>query len=216
MEYKLSASILNANFLSLKKDIDSVIKYIDEIHLDIMDGHFVENLSYGFPILEALKNQNYKKPLDTHLMISNPQKYWKSFCKQGSDILTFHYETTSHSYIILKKILEFGCQAGISLTPATPIEVINPIKNYIDRILIMTVEPGFGGQSLIPEMLEKIEKARRIVGDGVDIEVDGGVKPKLINDLKKAGANVFVVGSYIFKAGNKKENCNKLIKLIKN
>ncbi|TYB30832.1 MAG: ribulose-phosphate 3-epimerase [Candidatus Mcinerneyibacterium aminivorans] len=214
MDFKISASILNANFLNLQKDIDEVIDVIDEIHFDIMDGRFVENISYGPQVLSSLRKRYKETVFDTHLMIDNPGKYWKNFQKAGSDIIVFHYEATPHSYIILKKIKESGLKSGISVTPGTDISILKPLKNYLDRLLIMTVEPGFGGQKYIPEMLKKVEKARKIFGNKIDIEVDGGIKNSNIKDFKDAGANVFVIGSYIFKADNKKQNVMNLRKLI--
>ncbi len=214
MDFKLSASILNADFLNLEKDIDEVIDSIDEIHFDIMDGSFVNNISYGPQVLSSLKKKYEKITFDTHLMIDNPSKYWRKFYDAGSDFIVFHYEATPHSYIILKNIRDANAKSGISITPGTDVSLLKPIKNYIDRILIMTVEPGFGGQKCIPEMLSKVEKARKMFDKQVDIEVDGGINDRNIADFKKAGANVFVVGSYIFKANNKKQKALKLKKLI--
>lgn len=203
MEYKIAASILNANFLKLGEEVDSVVDHVDELHLDVMDGIFVDNISFGPPVLSGLRRAYPQTVLDAHLMITAPHTYWPAFRDIGSDIITFHYEATHHSFILLKQLREAGVQAGISMTPATDVRLLEPIRPYIDRILVMTVEPGFGGQSIVPEMLQKVEKARTIFGDDVDIEVDGGINDATIRSAKDAGANVFVVGSYIFKAADR-------------
>ena len=206
MEYKIAASILNVDFLHLKEEIDSVIEGIDELHLDVMDGMFVENISFGAPVLSGLAATYPDTPGEAHLMIARPRDYWRAFKQIGARIITFHYEATPHAYILLKELREAGIQAGISITPATPISALTTITGEIDRLLIMTVEPGFGGQTFIPGMLDKIEKARSLLGDDVDIEVDGGIDEKTIGDAKLAGANIFVVGSYLFKATDRMRN----------
>lgn len=210
MKYKISASILNANFLKLGEEIAEIKEYIDEIHLDVMDGHYVDNISFGPELISCIRKEYGSITLDTHLMIDNPDKYWINFIEAGSDILVFHQEATQRAYIILKKIKEMGKLAGISINPATDISLISPLKEIIDRVLIMTVEPGFGGQDFIKPMLKKIEKAREILGDTIDIEVDGGINDKTIRDARNAGANTFVVGSYIFRAKDKVAEIEKL------
>lgn len=200
MEYKIAASILNANFLYLKDEIDTLIDHVDELHFDVMDGIFVENISFGAPVIGGLRGTYPKAFTEAHLMIARPHDYWADFQEAGCNVVSFHYEATNHSYMLLKDIREAGIQAGISITPQTPASTLEPIREFIDRLLIMTVEPGFGGQAFEPAMLRKIEEARRLLGDGVDIEVDGGVKDTTITAVKNAGANVFVVGSYLFKA----------------
>jgi ribulose-phosphate 3-epimerase len=210
VDYKISASILNADFLQLRTEVDAIVEHVDELHLDVMDGMFVDNISFGPPVLAGLREAYPAAVLDTHLMITTPHTYWEAFQEIGSDIITIHYEATHHSYILLKELRDAGLQAGISITPATDVRLLEPIAAYIDRILIMTVEPGFGGQSMIPEMLTKVELTRQLFGDGVDIQVDGGINEKTIRSAKDAGANVFVVGSYIFKSYDREARVGEL------
>jgi ribulose-phosphate 3-epimerase len=210
MQYKIAASILNANFLYLKQEIDAVVDLVDELHLDVMDGTFVDNLSFGAPVLGPLRSAYPNVVMESHLMISKPHAYWGAFRDIGSSIITFHYEATHLRYILLKQFQDAGIGAGISITPGTDAALLEPLREFIDRVLIMTVEPGFGGQAFVPPMLRKIEKTRKLLGDEVDIEVDGGIKDETIRDAKNAGANVFVVGSYIFKAEDKPARVNGL------
>ncbi|MFP4431333.1 MAG: ribulose-phosphate 3-epimerase [Spirochaetaceae bacterium] len=210
MDYKIAASILNADFLRLKEEIDDVADGIDEIHLDVMDGVFVENISFGPSVLAGIAGAYPGMPLEAHLMIIRPQDYWRRFKEIGCGIITFHYEATHHGYILLRDLRQAGVRAGVSITPGTPVSALTSIAEYIDRLLVMTVEPGFGGQKFIPEMLPKIERARKLVGDEVDIEVDGGIDEGTIGDAKSAGANVFVVGSYLFKAQDRRKNLEML------
>lgn len=197
---KIGASILDADFLRLKEQIDAVVEVADEIHLDVMDGVFVDNISFGPSVISQIRTAYPDAFLDTHLMISRPEAMWRSFQRAGSNVVTFHYEVTPHTYIICKEMREAGIKAGVSVTPATDVELLEPIREYIDRVLTLTVEPGFGGQAFVPAMLRKIEKARKLFGDNVDIQVDGGIKDTTIATAKNAGANVFVAGSYIFGA----------------
>jgi ribulose-phosphate 3-epimerase len=203
VNYKIAASILNADFLKLGQEIDSLVDHIDELHLDVMDGVFVENLSFGAPVIGGLRAAYPNTFSEAHLMISRPHDYWQDFKEAGCDVVTFHYEATDHSYMLLKDMRDTGIQAGISLTPQTPVSVLEPIREYIDRLLIMTVEPGFGGQAFEPAMLRKVEAARKLLGDNVDVEVDGGIKDSTIRAVKDAGANVFVVGSFLFKGDDR-------------
>jgi ribulose-phosphate 3-epimerase len=205
VKLKIGASILDANFLHLKDQIDAVVDDVDEIHLDVMDGVFVDNISFGPSIISQVRAAYPEAFLDTHLMISRPDAMWRHFQTAGSDVVTFHYEMTPHTYIICKEMHDAGIQAGVSVTPATDVAVLEPVTEYIDRVLTLTVEPGFGGQAFIPAMLRKIERARKLFGDDVDIQVDGGIKNTTIVDAKNAGANVFVLGSYFFKAEDPRE-----------
>ena len=198
MEYKISASILNANFLKLGEELEEIAPLVDEIHLDVMDGMFVDNLTFGAPVVAGVRAAYPGSIIDTHLMITTPHRYWRDFVEIGSNIVTFHYEATDHAYALLKQLREAGVAAGISLTPATDVRLLEPVREYIDRILIMTVEPGFGGQSFESAMLRKVEAARELLGPSLDIEVDGGINDRTIADVRSAGANVFVVGSHIF------------------
>lgn len=210
MNYRISASILNADFMALGAAVDEILPHVDEIHLDVMDGRFVDNISFGLPVVESLRAAYPSAFLDTHLMISDPDRYWDRFRAAGSDVVTIHYEATPHAYILLARMKEQGIGAGISLTPATDAGLLEPLMDVIDRVLVMTVEPGFGGQKMIPAMLRKVEKTRKLLGEKVDIQVDGGVDDGTIASLRDAGANVFVVGSFIFKAQDKKERVDAL------
>jgi ribulose-phosphate 3-epimerase len=203
MKYKIGASILNADFMRLGEQIAEVAAHVDELHLDVMDGVFVDNISFGTPVIAGIRSAHPDSVIDTHLMISRPHQYWNDFIAIGSDIVSFHYEATAHSYVLLQQLRTAGVQAGISVNPATDVRLLEPIAGCIDRLVIMTVEPGFGGQAFELQMLKKIELARKIVGDDVDIEVDGGINDRTIVDAKAAGANVFVVGSFIFGARDK-------------
>ncbi|AEJ61985.1 ribulose-phosphate 3-epimerase [Spirochaeta thermophila DSM 6578] len=202
--YKLSASILNANFARLGDEIREVEDLIDELHLDVMDGHYVDNISFGLPVIGTLRKEFSSLVFDTHLMISHPERYWEEFIEAGSDILVFHLEATPKAFLILQRIKEKGRLAGISLNPATDVRLLEPVKDLLDRVLIMTVEPGFGGQRFLTPMLRKIEQAREILGDRVDIEVDGGINPTTIVEARSAGATTFVVGSSIFQSEDKR------------
>ena len=210
MNQKISASILNADFLHLGDALTQVVPLVDEIHLDVMDGVFVDNISFGVPVAAGLRSAFPDSVIDTHLMISTPHRYWQEFVDMGSSIVTFHYEATDHSYALLKQLRAAGVDAGISLTPATDVRLLEPVTELIDRLLIMTVEPGFGGQSFEPAMLRKIERARELLGPAVDIEVDGGINDRTIADVQSAGANVFVVGSFIFGADDRAERVARL------
>ncbi|TVR05050.1 MAG: ribulose-phosphate 3-epimerase [Spirochaetaceae bacterium] len=210
MNYKIGASILNADFLRLGEQIAEVVPHVDEIHLDVMDGVFVDNISFGVPVVSGIRAAHPDAVIDTHLMISRPHQYAKDFVAMGSNIVTFHLEATDHAYVLLTQLREAGVSAGLVVNPATDVRLIEPVREYLDRLLIMTVEPGFGGQSFIPAMLRKIETARAMLGDGVDIEVDGGINDRTIADVKSAGANVFVVGSFIFGADDKAAQVRRL------
>lgn len=203
MKTLISASILSADFACLGDEIQRAVSHgCDMIHFDVMDGHFVPNISYGVPVLKSVKKCT-DRPYDVHLMISRPLDYVKEFASAGADIITIHLESESDVCETIKKIKECGCRVGISLKPATPAQAVYPYLNDIDMVLVMTVEPGFGGQSFMHGMLEKIcavrEKAIEI-GKELDIEVDGGIDSVTAPLVKEAGANVLVSGSYIFKA----------------
>ena len=189
--------------MSLGSEIEGIVDVIDEIHLDVMDGVFVDNISFGVPVVTSVHKAFPDAFLDTHLMISRPGFFWEPFQKAGSNLVTIHYEADPHAYIILSRIRSSGVGAGISLTPATDARLLEPLKEVLDRVLVMTVEPGFGGQKFIEAMLRKVDVTRKLLGPEVDVEVDGGVDPTTIGRLRDAGANVFVVGSYIFKAEDK-------------
>lgn len=200
MEIKISPSILSADFGRLNEDIATVDEYCDYIHIDVMDGHFVPNLTFGAPVVKDIKS---KKPLDVHLMIEHPIEYIDDFAKAGADILTFHYEAVSDPVPIINMIKERGMKVGISIKPGTDIEVVESLLPSIDWFLVMSVEPGFGGQSFMPVALDKIKWLREKAPNS-DIAVDGGVNADTAKLCREAGANVLIAGSYIFKAEDRK------------
>lgn len=199
----LAPSILNADFLHLGSALEMLNKSeCDWIHLDIMDGAFVPNISFGMPIVEQVKKAA-KKPLDVHLMIINPERYVKEFKAAGADILNVHYEASTHLHRTIQSIKNEGMQAAVTLNPHTPVHVLEDILPELDMVLLMSVNPGYGGQKFIPQTLEKIKKLNRMISDGglnTLIEVDGGVDTSNAGELYAAGADVLVVGSYIFKS----------------
>lgn len=201
--YKISPSILSADFSNLREEIIKTVEGgADYIHLDIMDGLFVPNITFGAPVIKKLRKIT-DKPFDVHLMIEKPERFIEDFVKAGADIITVHQEASVHLHRTIQQIKSHGIKAGVSLNPATPIETIEYILNDIDMVLIMTVNPGFGGQSLIREMKNKVMKLRKIIEErnlDIDIQVDGGIKLENIEEVKSWGANIFVVGSGIFNA----------------
>ncbi len=214
----LSVSILNANFGNLAQEIELINNSeADWIHLDIMDGVFVPNISFGMPIVAEIK-RFAKKPLDVHLMISNPDNYIEAFKNAGADILTVHYETCTHLNRTISHIKETGMKAGVCLNPHTPVNVLEEIIEYVDLVLLMTVNPGFGGQKFISNSFEKIKKLSNLCKSknvSPHIEVDGGVDDTNIKMLADSGVNVMVVGSYIFRSKEPIETIKK-IKVLQN
>ena len=201
---KVAPSILAAHFLHLEKDVETVNRHADIFHLDIMDGTFVPNISFGFPVVEAIATKA-KKPMDVHLMIIHPEKYVERFAKAGAAMISFHYEAALEaSGEVLDLIHSFGIKAGIVINPDCPVEKIFPYLDKADYVLLMSVFAGFGGQKFIPETLDRIKQVRkelkRIGRPEVDIEVDGGVGPDNAAALAKAGATILVAGSAVFKA----------------
>lgn len=198
---KIAPSILSADFTELGEEIKAVEKAgADYIHIDVMDGHFVPNITVGPMIVRAARKAT-NLPLDVHLMIENPEMYIDDFVKAGSDLITIHVETVTHLHRLLRVIRNAGLKAGVSLNPATPLSRIEHVLKHLDMVVLMTVNPGFGGQSFIPEVLPKIEELRKAIdqkGMEVDIEVDGGINVKNIAQVAHAGANVFVAGNAIF------------------
>ncbi|MEY8463392.1 ribulose-phosphate 3-epimerase [Streptococcus merionis] len=199
---KLAPSILAADYANFEMELKRIDASGSEyVHIDIMDGHFVPNISFGADVVASMRPHS-KLVFDCHLMVSNPEQYIESFARAGADIMTIHVETTPHIHGALQKIKAAGMKAGVVLNPGTPVASITHVLELVDQVLIMTVNPGFGGQAFIPEMLEKIEeiaKLREQKGLAFDIEVDGGIDDQTIALTKKAGANVFVAGSYVFK-----------------
>jgi len=198
---KISPSILSADFCRLGEEVRAMEKAgADYIHVDVMDGHFVPNLTVGPPIVKAVRRCT-SLPLDVHLMIQRPDDFLSEFAKAGANILTVHVEAVTHLHRTLSEIRKYGMRAGVSLNPSTPVCLIEPALHYADLVLVMSVNPGFGGQELIPEVLSKIKEIRRLIaqkGRPVELEVDGGIKVDNIGVVANAGADVFVSGSGIF------------------
>lgn len=204
---KISPSVLACDFTKLGEEVADIEKAgADMVHLDVMDGKFVTNISFGLPIIEALRKKS-KMVFDVHLMIDAPEVYIDRFIDAGADIVTFHTEATEDVRGCLEIIKKRGKKAAVSVKPNTPIETVYPYLDECDMVLVMTVEPGYGGQALIPETLEKVRKLRAEIalrGLEVDIQVDGGIKPENAPDAISAGANVLVAGSSVFKAQDRK------------
>ena len=198
---KISPSILSADFCRLGEEVRALEKAgADYIHVDVMDGHFVPNLTIGPAIVKAVRRCT-SLPLDVHLMMERPDDFLSDFAKAGANILTVHVEAVTHLHRTLSEIKKYGMRAGVSLNPSTPVCLIEPALDYADLVLIMSVNPGFGGQELIPEVLPKIKEIRRLItrkGRPVELEVDGGIKVDNIGAVADAGADVFVSGSGIF------------------
>ncbi|MCH6267132.1 MULTISPECIES: ribulose-phosphate 3-epimerase [Neobacillus] len=198
---KIAPSILSADFAKLGEEIIAVEKGgADYIHVDVMDGHFVPNITIGPLIVEAIRPVT-KLPLDVHLMIENPDQYIEAFAKAGADYITVHVEACRHLHRTIQNIKSYGVKAGVVLNPATPVESIQHIIGDIDMVLLMSVNPGFGGQKFIPEVLPKIKKVKQMAvekGVEIEIEIDGGVNPETAKLCIEAGANVLVAGSAIY------------------
>ena len=204
MSSKLIApSMLAADFGNLQRDTEMVNNSdADWFHIDVMDGHFVPNISYGMPVIAAIK-KHATKPLDVHLMIEKPERYIEEFAKVGADIITVHYESTVHLHRTLRQIKDVGCKAGIVLNLTTPVSVLEDILPECYMILLMSINPGFGGQKFEEVTYQRVRKLRKMIdaqGLNTKIEIDGGVTDKNIKKLVDAGADVFVAGSHIFKS----------------
>lgn len=205
MAHLISPSMLSCDFANIQHDTEMInSSNADWFHIDIMDGVFVPNISFGFPVLAAIKKYA-TKPMDVHLMINNPDLYVDEFKKYGADILTVHYESCIHLHRTIQKIKEAGMKAGVALNPHTPVSVLEEILPELDMVLIMSVNPGFGGQKFINVTLEKVRKLKAMISEKnltTLIEVDGGVNDKTGKELINAGADVLVAGSYVFNSEN--------------
>jgi ribulose-phosphate 3-epimerase len=210
---KIAPSILSADFSRLGDEVRAVERSgADVIHIDVMDGHFVPNITIGPLVVQGLKRLT-SLPLDVHLMIENPERYIEAFAQAGSDWITFHAEVCPHPKRMIRKIRQLNVRPGIVLKPATPLKTLFPVLEDLDLVLIMSVNPGFGGQSFIPSTLKKIARLKKLIDQNqypLEIEVDGGVKIENIREVSRAGGDVFVVGTGIFKTHNYEETIRKL------
>ena len=204
---KISPSVLASDLSNLASEVAAIeAAGADMVHLDVMDGMFVTNMSFGMPVIEALRKKS-KMVFDVHLMIVEPERYAKRFIDAGADILTFHLEACKDSAALLDEIRACGVKSAISIKPATPAEAVFPLLEKCDMVLVMTVEPGYGGQSFMYDMLEKVKKIRAEIerrGLNIDIQVDGGLNPETAKCAREAGANVIVAGSSVFKAADRR------------
>jgi ribulose-phosphate 3-epimerase len=213
----IAPSVLSADFANLGSEIhmlnESVAKWI---HIDIMDGMFVPNISFGFPVLEAI-NKISTKFLDVHLMIEKPERYLTQFKHAGANLITVHYEACTHIHRTIQEIKSLGCQVGVAINPGTPTMVLNEIIQLVDLVLIMSVNPGFGGQTFIPNSIQKTRDVKALANKcgnmNLKIEIDGGVSITNARDLIAAGANVLVAGNFVFSSKNPKLTISDLLKL---
>ena len=216
MEKIIAPSILAADFANLQRDIELVNKSEAEwLHIDIMDGEFVPNISFGMPVLKAI-NEHSTKPLDVHLMIVNPDRYLAEFKKLGAEILTVHAEACTHLHRTIAYIKELGCQAGVALNPHTPINVLENVIQDLDLVCLMSVNPGFGGQSFIEKTYDKIKELKSLIiknKSQTKIEIDGGVKSNNAKQLVEAGADVLVAGSFVFNSADPIQTIKELKEL---
>ncbi len=216
MKHLVAPSVLASDFGNLQRDIEMINTSVaDYIHCDIMDGVFVPNISFGLPVLKYIK-KHARKPLDVHLMITNPDQYITAFAEVGADIITVHFETCPHLHRTVQSIKNLGLKASVCLNPHTPVNFLEDIIVHLDMVLLMSVNPGFGGQSFIPETYERVRQCKRLIKEKESatlIEVDGGVSNENAPLLVKAGVDVLVAGSFVFNSADQKETIQKLKKL---
>ena len=214
MERIISPSMLSADFGNLDRDTRMIDRSAAQwIHIDVMDGVFVPNISFGFPVMKPIRKAS-DKVLDVHLMIVEPEKYVARFAEAGADIVTFHYEATSTPEEAIRLIRESGAKVGISIKPKTPVEVLRDLLPKVDLVLVMSVEPGFGGQSFIEGSTDKVRELRKMIDEAgldVTIEIDGGVSAANAGELYEAGCDALVAGSAVFKAANPEEEILKIL-----
>jgi ribulose-phosphate 3-epimerase len=215
MSILISPSVLSCDFANIQRDVEMINQSdADWFHVDVMDGVFVPNISFGFPVIQAIK-KHAKKPLDVHLMIQNPDQYIDSFKEVGADILTVHYEACTHLHRTIHAIKAAGMKAGVALNPHTPVDFLQDVIEDLDLVLIMSVNPGFGGQKFIKNAILKVEQAKNLIhrkGSHALVEVDGGVNLETGLELVKAGVDALVAGSFVFNS----ENPTKTISDLKN
>jgi ribulose-phosphate 3-epimerase len=216
MAHLISPSVLSCDFANIQRDVEMInSSNADWFHVDVMDGVFVPNISFGFPVIEAIK-KHAKKPLDVHLMIQNPDQYIHQFQKAGAAILTVHYEACTHLHRTIQAIKEAGMKAGVALNPHTPVALLEDVIHDLDLVLIMSVNPGFGGQKFIQNALVKVSQVKELITlkkSNALIEVDGGVNLETGKELLKAGADVLVAGSFVFNSENPSKTIDDLKKI---